>query len=311
MAAYIASVLFAATASAAALNHGAGGLPRYAPAARDGPFVTIDDVTVRTTVTTTRSHSPAVTAMMQAAQDLPVIWVTVTVTVTTDYPHPGTDIDLRRRTVDRRQESTNTVPGQVVSCGNLLVVHGTHTTDPARAVEHSTVAAPLPPLPEPGHNHDVARSAAINAMCFRRIARRDTTAATAASSHVLCFRSDSSPPGAEVAPRQLTACETSFSLPTPTAEERRRRRDTAAPETEWNLYLPDGRSLREISDKYAGHGVYDFAGEPVESYCYFDWSGDDGSDDKEGWDGSVPVVCAPVAAGGDGAKREVGRLVFD
>lgn len=308
MASYLASILFAASASAAALNYGGGGRPRYAPAVRDGPFVTIGpDVTVRTTVTTTRSPSPAVTAM-PAVQDLPVIWVTVTVTVTTDYPHPGTEIDRRsinRRAIDRRQESTNTVPGQVVSCGNLLVVHGTHKEDPARAVDHSTVATPLPPLPEPDHNHDAA---AINAICFRRTRRHDTDAA--ASSHILCFRSDSRRPGGDLPARQLTACETSFSLPTPTAEERRRR-DTTAPETEWNLYLPDGRSLREISDKYAGHGVYDFGREPVESHCYFDESGDDGNDGKEGWDGSVPVVCAPVAAGRDGAQREVGRLVFD
>jgi hypothetical protein len=273
MAAYVPSMISGASASALALGYSVLG---YHPPHVDAASI-LPDV-------------PTITLAARATG--PTLWKTVAVTVTSSVP-----ANQLAGIMD------TTLPGQVVSCGDLIVIHGTRT---ARGVDPTTPAL---------LDQDIGAwaSGPINAICFRRV-RRDMDTVAEKSDDVLpilCVPMKRDTP--DIAARQLTACETSFTIPTPTIPARRAIPTPPEPESaEWNIYLPDGRSLHRISDELAEYEGYGLAMQPVSSLCYHNGPEaglDDGATREDPSTGSgISVVCHP--AGADASAGEVGRLMI-
>lgn len=279
MAAYVPSLMSGASATALALEHSA--VARFDPPYAHEP-----------------TPSPKYVPTMTLAQEMgPTLWKTVAVTVTSRLPdRPG------RRPGGNEARS---VPGQVVSCGNLVVVHGTRK---ARGVD------PTAPGAAADQSFGASTLGAINAICFRRV-RRDIVAVVDESDDIvpiICVPTKRDAP--DIAARQLTACETKFTIPTPMAAA---RGVIPPPPTEpgsamWNVYLPDGRSLQEVSNMFVGIGGYELAMTPINSLCYRNGSKDDLDDlavDKEERDSSgISVLCHPADA--DASASEAGLLML-
>jgi hypothetical protein len=176
--------------------------------------------------------------------------------------------------------------GQVVSCGDLVIISATRA-DPTEATDL---------LGDDGDDD------AINAICFRRT-RRDMEKVVEVSDPavpIICLPTKLD--------RQLTACETSFTLPTPAVAGRIHisTHSESRTEAEWNIYLPDGRSIQEVSDhlaQYKGYGLglgLGLAMTPVHSLCYGGLTHEDGK--------ASAVVCRP--ADGDPFAYELGMLML-
>lgn len=221
--------------------------------------------------------------------------LTRTLIVHTTYSRPPWPPD--KRAAQDSSPEARTVPGQVVSCGNLIIIHGTRTCCTADSTSTSAL---------------LDAGTGTNAICFRRT-RRDLDTVVEVFDHVaplVCVPTEGDAPGVEA--RQLTACETRFTVPTPTptlavAARREGPGSDGEQTAEWKIYLPDGRTLQEVSVALAEYEGYGLSLTPMRSVCYA--RGDPGYDDGNHLEGEhTAVVCHP--AGGDPSAGEIGRLML-
>jgi hypothetical protein len=208
-------------------------------------------------------------------------------------------------------------PGQAITCGNIIVVHGTRTTSTTKPT-----VRPLRPCTKPGtvcrpkRNAAASLSEGIKSLCFRHKPRRDINAQQVEGPNpgwsVTCFPTpadDDTPLSA----RQITACDTRFPQPTPAAVAARAAFSAGGPDpAEWDLALPDGVYLEDVSSDFAESEEFASVIEGIKSFCFRKVRRDEDEDDEEeeavGTDAGILVICFPEEA--DSPHGElVGRLM--